>query len=98
VQKRREKLIAQNDQFFEVLQERARTPEPEPRLTVEYVYEFVQEKDDHIAESRDMRSLSPSRSRSQSQEGEPDDFHLMLNLEGSELRTLRKNSEELERT
>ncbi|KAH8364149.1 hypothetical protein KR084_003191 [Drosophila pseudotakahashii] len=96
VQKRREKLIAQNDQFFEVLQERARTPEPEARLTVEYVYEFVQEKDEHIVESRDMRSLSPSRSRSQSQERVPDDFHLMLNLEGSKLRTLRKNSEELE--
>ncbi|KAI8041015.1 hypothetical protein M5D96_005265 [Drosophila gunungcola] len=96
LQKRREKLIAQNDQFFEVLQERARTPEPETRLTVEYVYEFVQEKEEHREESRDMRSLSPSRSRSQSPDPVPDEFHLMLNLEGSELRTLRKNSEELE--
>lgn len=96
VQKRRERLIAQNDQFFEVLQERARTPEPETRLTVEYVYEYVQEKDEQVGEGRDKRSLSPSRSRSQSQEKALDDFHLMLNLEGSELRTLRKNSEELE--
>ncbi|XP_017128258.1 trichohyalin isoform X1 [Drosophila elegans] len=96
VQKRREKLIAQNDQFFEVLQERARTPEPETRLTVEYVYEFVEEKEEHREERRDMRSLSPSRSRSQSPDPVPDEFHLMLNLEGSELRTLRKNSEELE--
>ncbi|XP_043648985.1 trichohyalin isoform X8 [Drosophila teissieri] len=96
VQKRRERLIAQNDQFFEVLQERARTPEPETRMTVEYVYEYVQEKDEQVGESRDKRSLSPSRSRSQSQEKGQDDFHLMLNLEGSELRTLRKNSEELE--
>ncbi|KAH8360668.1 hypothetical protein KR200_012109 [Drosophila serrata] len=96
LQKRREKLIAQNDQFFEVLQERARTPEPETRMTVEYVYEFVHEKDEHIVEGRDMRSLSPSRSPSPSKEPKLDDFHLMLNLEGSELRTLRKNSEELE--
>ncbi|KQS44078.1 plectin isoform X1 [Drosophila erecta] len=96
LQKRRERLVAQNDQFFEVLQERARTPEPETRLTVEYVYEYVEKKDEQVAESRDKRSLSPSRSRSQSQEKVQDDFHLMLNLEGSELRTLRKNSEELE--
>ncbi|KAH8270453.1 hypothetical protein KR018_010236 [Drosophila ironensis] len=114
LQKRREKLIAQNDQFFEVLQERARTPEPEARLTVEYVYEFVEEKDETTTEIRDMRSLSPSRSRSRSkspcrlqsrspsrsrsksQDKEADDFHLMLNLEGSEQRTLRRNSEELE--
>ncbi|XP_017028233.1 trichohyalin isoform X1 [Drosophila kikkawai] len=96
LQKRREKLIAQNDQFFEALQERARTPEPETRMTVEYVYEFVHEKDEHIVEGRDMRSLSPSRSPSPSKNVEVDDFHLMLNLEGSELRTLRKNSEELE--
>ncbi|KAH8235072.1 hypothetical protein KR032_008356 [Drosophila birchii] len=96
LQKRREKLIAQNDQFFEALQERARTPEPETRMTVEYVYEFVHEKDEHTVEGRDMRSLSPSRSPSPSKAPEMDDFHLMLNLEGSELRTLRKNSEELE--
>ncbi|KAH8378580.1 hypothetical protein KR009_000068 [Drosophila setifemur] len=96
LQKRREKLIAQNDQFFEVLQERARTPEPETRLTVEYHYEFVEEREETTTETRDMRSLSPSRSRSKSPEQEPDDFHLMLNLEGSEQRTLRKNSEELE--
>ncbi|KAH8320226.1 hypothetical protein KR067_006287 [Drosophila pandora] len=105
LQKRREKLIAQNDQFFEVLQERARTPEPETRLTVEYVYEFIQETEESTIEIRDMRSLSPSRSRSKSpcrsrsksqDQEEADDFHLMLNLEGSELRTLRKNSEEVE--
>ncbi|KAH8286302.1 hypothetical protein KR054_006372 [Drosophila jambulina] len=96
LQKRREKLIAQNDQFFEALQERARTPEPETRMTVEYVYEFVHEKDEHTVECRDMRSLSPSRSPSPSKKPETDDFHLMLNLEGSELRTLRKNSEEVE--
>ncbi|BFF99317.1 trichohyalin [Drosophila madeirensis] len=100
LERRRDKLIAQNDLFFEQLQERAKTPEPEPRLTVEYVYEFVQEETarDHPADSRDMRSLSPSRSRSMtpSELSEGHDFHRMLNLEGSDQRTLRKNSEEVE--
>ncbi|XP_022212237.2 LOW QUALITY PROTEIN: trichohyalin-like [Drosophila obscura] len=97
LERRRDKLIAQNDMFFEQLQERANTPEP--RLTVEYVYEFVQEEaaGAHASESRDMRSLSPSRSRSLTPpEQKGNDFHRMLNLEGSEQRTLRKNSEELE--
>ncbi|XP_017136709.1 trichohyalin isoform X1 [Drosophila miranda] len=95
LERRREKLIAQNDMFFEQLQERAKTPEPEPRVTVEYVYEFVQEPD-HPSDSRDMRSLSPSRSRSKTPPGQEQDFHRMLNLEGSDQRTLRKNSEEVE--
>ncbi|SPP85194.1 trichohyalin isoform X2 [Drosophila guanche] len=106
LERRRDKLIAQNDLFFEQLQERAKTPEPEPRLTVEYVYEFVQEETarDHPADGRDMRSLSPSRSRSmtpaeqkaEQELSEGHDFHRMLNLEGSDQRTLRKNSEEVE--
>jgi len=105
-------LIAQNDAFFEQLEERARTPEPEVRLIVEHVYEYVESNEMDI-ESRDVRSLSPSRSRSRSRSpshtrsksservsGSEDEdshqFHLMLNLEGSERKTLRKNSEELE--
>ncbi|EDW76926.2 uncharacterized protein Dwil_GK18920, isoform C [Drosophila willistoni] len=103
LQKRRDKLIAQNDMLFEQLQERARTPEPEVRLTVEYVYEIVEES----AGSRDMRSLSPSRSRSLSRSRSPSrsqskspssekEFHLMLNLEGSDQRTLLKHNEEWE--
>ncbi|KAL7733221.1 hypothetical protein ACLKA6_004728 [Drosophila palustris] len=102
LQMRREKLIAQNDAFFEQLQERARTPEPEVQVIVEHVYEYV-ESDEVDIESRDMRSLSPSRSRSMSADsvsGSEDEdshkFHLLLNLEGSEGRTLRMNSEELE--
>jgi len=102
LQKRREKLIAQNDAFFEQLQEGAKTPEPEVRVIVEHVYEYV-ESNEFETESRDMRSLSPSRSRSMSagsasgsEDEDSHQFHLMLNLEGSEGRTLRKNSEELE--
>lgn len=106
LQKRREKLIAQNDAFFEQLGERARTPEPEVRLIVDHVYEYVESNEMDI-DSRDMRSLSPSRSRSRSRSkssgrvssSEDEDshqFHIMLNLEGSERKTLCKNSEELE--
>ncbi|KAH8307398.1 hypothetical protein KR044_011467 [Drosophila immigrans] len=101
LQRRREKLIAQNDTFFEQLEERAKTPEPERRLVVEHRYEYVESTEIQVqVESRDMRSLSPSRSRSKSPGSEEDNsqqFHLMLNLEGSEARTLREHSQELER-
>ncbi|XP_062135701.1 trichohyalin isoform X1 [Drosophila sulfurigaster albostrigata] len=101
LQKRREKLIAQNDTFFAQLEERAKTPEPERRLVVEHRYEYVESTELEVkVEGRDMRSLSPSRSRSMSPPSEEDNsqqFHLMLNLEGSEARTLRQHSQELER-
>ncbi|KAH8366276.1 hypothetical protein KR093_011551 [Drosophila rubida] len=105
LQMRREKLIAQNDAFFEQLEERAKTPEPERRLIVEHRYEYVESTEVELQiESRDMRSLSPSRSRSVSpgnasgsEEDNSQQFHLMLNLEGSDARTLRQHSQELER-
>ncbi|EDW69025.2 trichohyalin isoform X1 [Drosophila virilis] len=80
LQNRREKLIAQNDAFFEQLQQRATTPEP------------------GSSTGRDMRSLSPSRSRSVSPgaDAAEQDFQLMLNLEGADNRTLRQHSAELE--
>lgn len=67
LQQRREKLIAQNDAFFERLEERGRTPEPEVRVIVEHVYEFEESQEQvQRASSREARSLSPSRSRSRS--------------------------------
>lgn len=67
LQHRREKLIAQSDAFFERLEERGRTPEPEVRVIVEHVYEFEEtQAEKRSASSRDARSLSPSRSRSHS--------------------------------
>lgn len=67
LQQRREKLIAQNDAFFEQLEERAKTPEPEVRVIVEHVYEFEESQEQvQRASSREARSLSPSRSRSHS--------------------------------
>ncbi|KAH8398875.1 hypothetical protein KR222_009740 [Zaprionus bogoriensis] len=100
LQHRREKLIAQNDAFFQALEARARTPEPEVRVVVEHVYEFVESEEVHLESSRDARSLSPSRSRSRSRSKSleaTDEFHLMLNLEGSEQRILRQSSEQRER-
>ncbi|XP_032587448.1 trichohyalin isoform X2 [Drosophila mojavensis] len=81
LQHRNEKLIAQNDAFFEQLDQRAKTPEPE-----------------RPGSSRDMRSLSPSRSRSNSPSGETEEleFHLTLNVEGADQRTLRQHSAEME--
>lgn len=87
LQHRREKLIAQNDAFFERLEQRAKTPEPD--------FHSIEQRP---GSSRDMRSLSPSRSRSNSPKGgehEPD-FQLMLNLEGGHERSLRQHSAELE--
>uniref|UniRef100_T1PCR8 Uncharacterized protein n=2 Tax=Musca domestica TaxID=7370 RepID=T1PCR8_MUSDO len=105
---RRSKMIEINDNIKQDLEERARTPEP-PQLTVEYVYEFVEnsEETSEIAKRcRLSRSRTPSRSpeandgtpfsRNPSRSVSPSqdsDFHVMLNLEGSLNRTLTKNTE-----
>ncbi|XP_017841976.2 trichohyalin isoform X1 [Drosophila busckii] len=108
LQHRREKLIAQNDAFFEQLQ-RAATPEPELR------FEYVEEGAALATGSdRDMRSLSPSRSRSRSRShSDGDDFELSAaereemerllaqqakehKLDLQALRQLRNASEEME--
>ncbi|XP_017861963.1 PREDICTED: trichohyalin isoform X2 [Drosophila arizonae] len=88
LQHRKEKLIAQNDAFFEQLDQRAKTPEPEFHHPIE----------ERPGSSRDMRSLSPSRSRSNSPSGETEEleFHLTLNVEGADQRTLRQHSAEME--
>ncbi|XP_073842152.1 four and a half LIM domains protein limpet isoform X1 [Musca autumnalis] len=113
LESRRSKLIEINDNIKQDLEEQARTAE-QSQLTVEYVYEFVEnseESSESAKRCRLSRSRTPSRSpeatdgtpfsRNPSRSVSPSqdsDFHVMLNLEGSSNRTLTKNTEVFETT